>query len=450
MHYRIGFLIFASVKKDFLFKPVDIAPLAIFRILMGVLMAAEGFGAILTGWVKQNYVDREFTFNFIGFDFLQVIVGPQAYFLYVLLGILGLAIAFGYRYRLAMIVYTLIWAAVYFGQKTSYNNHYYLLLLVCFLFVFVPANRYASLDVKSGRVQKSESTPYWTIWIFKSLLLVVYFYAAIAKLYPDWLQGKPVEVFLSGKTDWPILGLVADKMWFILLLSYGGIVFDFLVIPALWYKPTRKVAFIISIFFHAFNSAVFHIGIFPYMMLITSVLFFEPALIRKLFFRNQIDYTQIKPLPYIRRKWVYAILIPFFALMIVLPLRPFYFPGSTNWTEQGHRLSWHMMLRSKYGTIYYEVKHLDTQEIERVNPEDKLRVKTAQRIATRPDMIWQYAQRLKEEYNEQGIEVEIYAYAFASLNGRELQPLTDSKVDLAAVKWNRFTYNNWILPHPDL
>lgn len=450
MFYPSGFLIFDFVKKDFLFKAVDIAPLAIFRILMGLLMAAEGFGAILTGWVRQNYVEREFTFNFIGFDFLQVIVGSQAYFLYALLGILGLAIAFGYRYRLAMIGYTVVWAAVYFGQKTSYNNHYYLLLLVCFLFVLVPANQYASLDVKSGRVQKSESTPYWTIWIFKFLLLIVYFYAAVAKLYPDWLQGRPVEIFLSSKTDWPILGIVADKMWFILLLSYGGIVFDFLVIPALWYRPTRKVAFIISIFFHLFNSAVFHIGIFPYMMLITSVLFFDPPLIRRLFFRNTIDYSQLEPKSYIKRKWVYAILIPFFALMIVLPLRPFYFPGSSHWTEQGHRLSWHMMLRSKYGTIYYEIKHLDTQIIERVNPEDKIRVKTAQRIATRPDMIWQYAQRLKQEYNEQGVEVEIYAYAFASINGRELQPLTDPKVDLAAVKWKRYKYNEWILPHPNL
>src|SRR5690606_21505150 len=106
-------------------------------------------------------------------------------------------------------------------------------------------------------------------------------------------------------------------------------------------------------FFHLFNSIVFYIGIFLYMMLITSVLFFEPALIRRLFFRNTIDITQYKEAVYLNKKWLYSILIPFFTLMILLPLRPFYFPGSSHWTEEGHRLPWHRMLDSKYETIYY-------------------------------------------------------------------------------------------------
>lgn len=438
------------MNKGILFAPADIAPLAIFRILMGLLMAAEGFGAILTGWVRLNYVERDFTFNFMGFDFLQMWVGPQAYVLFAMLGVLGLSITFGFRYRMAIIGYTLLWACAYFGQKTSYNNHYYLLLLICLLFILVPAHKYASADVKSGRIQRFQVTPYWTIWVFKFLLLIVYVYAAIAKIYPDWLEGKPVRIFLMSKQDWPLLGLVADKNWFILLLSYGGILFDLFVIPALWYKPTRRIAFIVSIFFHLFNSIVFHIGIFPYMMLITSVLFFEPALIRRLFFRNTIDISQYKEVVYLKKQWVYRILIPFFTLMVLLPLRPFYFPGSSHWTEEGHRLSWHMMLRSKYGTMYYEVKRKDTGITERINPADRIWRKAARRLATRPDMAWQYAQRLKEEYNDLGVDVEVYAFANASLNGRSLAPLIDSKTDLAAVKWKAFSHNEWILHHPDL
>lgn len=438
------------MKKDFLFKSVDIAPLAIFRILMGLLMSAEGFGAIITGWVRENYVDTEFTINFIGFDFLQILVGPQAYVLYALLGVFGLGIAFGYRYRLSIICYTIIWAAVYFGQKTSYNNHYYLLLLVCFLFILVPAERFASMDVKSGRVKKSEVTPYWTIFSFKFLLLIVYVYASIAKLYPDWLDGTVVELFLSSRKDWPILSSVYDKAWFIYLVAYGGIIFDMFVIPALWYKPTRIYAFIISIFFHIFNSVVFHIGIFPYMMLISSVLFFDSAFIRKLFFRNTVVISDHKPLQYLSEKTVKRILIPFFALMILLPLRPFYFPGSSKWTEEGHRLSWHMMLRAKYGEISYVVKRKDNGATERIDPKDRMWIKHVRKLATRPDMAWQYAQRLKKEYNDQGIDVEIYAHCSASLNGRKMVTLIDRDVDLAAVKWKAFSHNEWILLHPDL
>jgi len=438
------------MKNDFLFKSVDIAPLAIFRILMGLLMAAEGFGAIITGWVRENYVDPEFTINFIGFDFLQNIVGPQAYILYALLGVLGLGIAFGYRYRIMIIGYTILWAAAYLGQKTSYNNHYYLLLLVCFLFILVPAHRYASMDVKSGRVEKSQVTPYWTIFVFKFLLLIVYIYASVAKIYPDWLDGTVVELFLSSRKDWPLLGLVYDKAWFIFSVAYGGILFDLLVIPALWYKPTRKLAFIISIFFHLFNSIVFHIGIFPYMMLISSVLFFESTTIRKLFFRNTIIISEYKPLQYLNKKTVYRVLIPFFALMILLPLRPFYFPGSSKWTEEGHRLSWHMMLRSKYGEILYVVKRKDTGVTELIDPKDRMWIKHVRKIATRPDMAWQYAQRLKQEYNDKGIDVEIYAHCSASLNGRKMVTLIDRDTDLAAIKWNTFGHNEWILLHPDL
>ncbi len=438
------------MQKDFLFKSVDIAPLAIFRILMGLLMAAEGFGAIITGWVRVNYVERDFTFNFMGFDFLQAIVGPQAYVIFALLGIFGLCIAFGYRFRIAIVGYTILWATVYLGQKTSYNNHYYLLLLMCLLFIIVPAHKYASLDVKAGRVVNSQVTPYWTIWIFKFLLLIVYVYASIAKLYPDWLDGTTTGIFLSNKKDWFLLGAIAEKHWFIMLLSYGGILFDLLVIPALWYKPTRKFAFAISVFFHLFNSIVFHIGIFPYMMLITAVLFFEPAFIRKLFFRNSLNILEQPPTKYWDKKLAYSILIPFFIAMILLPLRPFHFPGSSHWTEEGHRLSWHMMLRSKYGTIYYEIKHTDTGKIERINPHEKMWKKSAQKMATRPDMAWQYAQRLKQEYREKGIDVEVYAHCQASLNGRPLAPLIDSKTDLASVKWNSCKHNKWILLHPDL
>jgi hypothetical protein len=434
-----------------LFKKTDIAPLAVFRILMGLLMAAEGFGAILTGWVRRNYVEPEFTFNFIGFDFLQVLVGPQAYVVYFLLGVFGLGVAAGYRYRLSIIGYTLLWTAVYLGQKTSYNNHYYLLMLVCMLFCIIPAHRFASADVKSGRVPKATAVPYWTVWIFKVLLLIVYLYASLAKFYPDWLEGKPIELFLSGKKDWPVLGPLVDKHWFIMLLSYGGIAFDALIIPGLWYKPTRKVAFAFAIFFHLFNSIVFHIGIFPYMMLITSVLFFEQETIRSLFFRNSIDLKSQKMYRGLKPQTVKLLLYPFLAVMILLPLRPFYFPGSSHWTEKGHRLSWHMMLRSKYGRITFKVYSQEGKFLKFVDPYNEVWGKHARRMATRPDMAWQYVQRLKEEFLQKGHKnVEIYATSDVSLNGRNYQPLIDGDANLTEAEWSVFGHDEWILLHPDL
>ncbi len=413
-------------------------------------MAAEGFGAILTGWVRRNYVDADFTFNFIGFDFLQIIVGPQAYAIYATLGVLGVAVALGYRYRLAILAYTVLWAAVYLGQKTSYNNHYYLLLIMCGIFCFLPAHKFASLDVKQGRVEKTITTPYWHIWIFKILLLIVYTFASLAKIYPDWLDGTTVGIFLSSKADMPVIGLLSDSDWFIYLIAYGGIFFDLLVIPALWWKPTRKLAFGVSIFFHLFNSIVFKIGIFPYMMLIASVLFFDAKTIRKLFFRNSINISELslnKPIRTGLTKWAIGL---FLVVMLALPIRHFFYPGSSHWTEEAHRLSWHMMLRSKWGSIHYEIKDEDGKVIERIYPSKQMWDKRARKLATRPDMAWQYAQRLSAEYSDKNMIVSVHARAAASLNGRPLTPIIDPNVDLASLEWNHLKHSEWILPHPDL
>ena len=124
----------------FLFKKIDIAPLLIFRIFFGILISLECYGAILTGWVKNNLIDPKFTFTFIGFEWLQPLPGNGMYFYFFLIGTLGVFIALGYRYRVSIIAFTLLWTGVYLMQKTSYNNHYYLLALISFIMSFLPAN----------------------------------------------------------------------------------------------------------------------------------------------------------------------------------------------------------------------------------------------------------------------------------------------------------------------
>jgi len=226
-----------------------------------------------------------------------------------------------------------------------------------------------------------------------------------------------------------------------------------LVIPALWYKPTRKAAFVVSIFFHLFNSIVFQIGIFPYMMLITSVLYFDEALIRKIFFRNRISEPPTGySLPNGRKKsTLFMVLSVFFVLQFLLPLRPHFYPGSSHWTEEGHRLSWHMMLRSKSGIVTFSAKDETTGLNERIFPERVMPAKMARTMGTRPDMIWQYAQRLQREFSLKGHpNVQIFVKSSVSLNGRPYQPMIDPSVDLAAEPWSHFESHQWILPHPDL
>jgi len=112
-----------------LFTQIDNSALIIFRVFFGFLIAAESFGAILTGWVKRTLVDPQFTFHFIGFDFLQPLPGNGMYYYFALMGVFGIFVMIGYKYRWSMIAYTILWAGVYYMQKSSYNNHYYYILI---------------------------------------------------------------------------------------------------------------------------------------------------------------------------------------------------------------------------------------------------------------------------------------------------------------------------------
>ena len=67
-------------------------------------------------------------------------------------------------------------------------------------------------------------------------------------------------------------------------------------------------------------------------------------------------------------------------------------------------------------------------------------------MADRPVMILQFAHWLRDRYRDQGMEdVEVYADAWSSLNGRSHQRLIDPRVDLAAEKRSLLPAD-WILP----
>ena len=124
----------------FLFKQIDNSALIVFRIIFGLLCFLESVGAIFTGWVKKTLVEPQFTFNFIGFEWLQPLPGNGMYFYYAIMGLFGLFVMLGYRYRISIIAFTLMWSSTYLMQKSSYNNHYCLLMLLSGIMVFQPAN----------------------------------------------------------------------------------------------------------------------------------------------------------------------------------------------------------------------------------------------------------------------------------------------------------------------
>ena len=347
----------------FLFRHIDNSSLVVFRIFFGLLCFLESVGAIFTGWIKKTLIEPEFTFSFIDFSWLQPLPGNSMYAYYIIMGVFGLLIMLGYKYRFSAFAFAIMWAGTYFMQKSSYNNHYYLLFLLSFIMAVLPANRYASLDVKLKPKLKSISMPNWCRWLFILQLFIVYSYASIAKIYPDWLDGSVIKLLMQNKSHFPLVGELLQNETVHYFIAYSGILFDGLIIPFLLFKPTRKYAFFASIFFHLFNSFIFHIGIFPYLSLAFCLFFFEPKSIRNIFLKKKELYTgnDIK-IPSYQNVFKIAFAV-YFIIQIALPLRHYFIQDNVLWTEEGHRLSWRMMLRAKNGSINFRVVDNATNSI---------------------------------------------------------------------------------------
>lgn len=436
-----------------LFEEVDNSPLIVFRIFFGLLAFLESAGAIFTGWVKDTFVEPKHALTFIGFEWLQPLPGYGMYFYYAIMAVAGLMIMTGSWYKLATLIFTFMWWGCYLMQKSHYNNHYYLLILLSFFMLIVPAHRYFSGDVKRNPSLKSMTCPKWCFLIFILQVWIVFTYASIAKLYPDWLQGKPIGLWFSYKTHYPVIGPLLGKEWFKLAVVYGAILFDLLIIPMLLWKRTRLFALVLALMFNIFNSIVFQIGIFPYLMIAIMVFFFPPETIRRIFFKNKLAIG--KELLFLlnarvggKKRFITLGLALYFLFQLLLPLRHFLFEGNVHWTEEGHRMAWHMMLRSKWGSVDFTIKDPKTGEIWKVKPSEHFSVDQSTEIAKLPDMTWQCAQFLKNYYAERGKPgVEIYANSSVSLNGGPYRPLINPNVDLAKVKWEPFKHSDWLLPY---
>ncbi len=130
-------------------------------------------------------------------------------------------------------------------------------------------------------------------------------------------------------------------------------------------------------------------------------------------------------------------------MQVAMPLRHFAYPGDANWTGEGFRFAWRVMLVEKTGNVEYRV--IDDGREMRVFPSDELHPFQARTLPWEPDMILEYAHHLA---NEHGPRAAVYADAWVSLNGRPAQQLIDPTVDLAKESW-ALVPATWVLPHLD-
>ena len=78
-----------------------------------------------------------------------------------------------------------------------------------------------------------------------------------------------------------------------------------------------------------------------------------------------------------------------------------------------------------------------------------LSAKQSRSVATKPDLMWQLAQKIKATETEKGNDVAIYMNSKVSINGGPFHQFTDPKIDIANLNWDLFKHSNWLLPSPE-
>jgi len=456
---KIPFFHFMPYKISSYFKKsTHSAPLAVFRIGFGLMMLISIIRFWSYGWIEKLYLKPDFHFSYYGFEWIKPI-GDWTYLIFIICGLSAFFVALGYKYRLAIITFFLSFTYIELMDKTTYLNHYYFISILSFLMCFLPANAYFSVDAYHRKVQYDRISK-WCIDSIKLLLGIVYFYAGLAKVNSDWLfKAMPLKIWLPSKYDLPFIGEnLMQQEWFHYAMSWSGMLYDLSIPFLLLYRKTRVIAFLLVVFFHIFTRVLFPIGMFPYIMIIGSLIFFEKDVHLRIigFFKRGIRYLQ--PVKVSVEQKVHAmryqsIILPiiglFFLIQFLFPFRYLLYPGELFWREEGYRFSWRVMLMEKRGYANFKVVNQKTDEYFYVDNDDFLTAFQQKQMSFQPDFILEYAHFLADHFQAQGHDhLAIYVESYVALNGRRSRPYVDPNVNLLTQK-RSFKPKTWILPFND-
>jgi hypothetical protein len=440
-------------------KSTHAAPLAVFRIFFGLMMLASIVRFWANGWIKKLYIDPQFFFSYYGFEFVKPL-GQYTYLLFIICGFSAFGVALGYKYRLSIIIFFLSFTYIELMDKTTYLNHYYFISLLSFVMIFLPASVYFSIDAKRNSRIAFEYIPAWTIDTIKLLLAIVYLYAGLAKLNTDWLvHAMPLKIWLPSRYDLPLLGDLLQQNWVIYAFSWGGAAFDLCIPFLLYHRKTRFPGFLLVIIFHVLTRMLFPIGMFPFIMILSTTIFFSAKIHLKILgafssilridrekFNNSRSLSWMHNPSY---QWRLYTLIFFFAFQLLFPFRYMAYPGELFWTEEGYRFSWRVMLMEKAGYAQFRVVNSSSGEAFYVDNSDFLTTFQEKQMATQPDFMVEYAHFLKNHFESLGHHnLEIYVESYVAINGRRSQTYIDPQVNLLEYEDN-LEHKNWIIPFHD-
>lgn len=441
------------------FKRVNIAPLIVFRIVFGALMLFGTFRFVLKGWVSELYIEPQFHFTYLGFDWVKILPGNWMFLPFVLMIFASIGLILGVVYRLSAIIFFICFTYVELIDKTYYLNHYYFVSLIAFLLIFLPANKNFSIDSNRKPEISTNFVSAWTIWILKFQLICVYFYAGLAKINYDWLlQAQPLKTWLQAYRDLPYIGWIFTLNSTAFIFSWVGCIYDLSIPFFLSFSKTRKYAYFFVIIFHLLTWALFPIGIFPWVMIFSTLIFFSNNFHQKvLLFLSKFLKVRENSGNFVRKskdKVLIIFISIYIFIQVIVPFRYLLYRGNLFWSEEGMRFSWRVMVMHKEGFSTFYLKDKKTGGEIEIDNSKFLTATQIDQMSTQPDFILQYAYFLKEKFCDTLLIFEknkkfhlkypsIHVESYVTLNGRSHRLFVDKKHDLSQIK-NNLEKRTWL------
>lgn len=414
---------------EFLNKPVSSKALGVFRIIFGFLLIFQ-----FTKIKKRIPFFKDPDYLYFPFPELDWIPVFSSELMTIFWGVGLFAVVLvivGFFFRYASILAGIIYGYFFSLDAVYYNNHYYLIFLICILLSFTSADR--SYSLSSFKKTKKGIVPNWQYFIFQLQIGIVFFYGGISKLSRDWFDGNIVR----GITESDFLNQ---------FIIYGGTVFDILIPFALFFKRTRLAAIILVILFNVSNHFLFDdIASFP-ILVMASMLLFIADISKPKFFSNWLKVSSQSKEVYSISLTIKILLGCFFVFQFLYPLRHYVIPGHVDWTGQGHYFAWRMKSYHKDIKLdFYAFDKAKGQRAYKINHGiDDYRI---QRIASMPHMIPVIATNIRKKIEKQdgfNQNLGISSDYMVSFNHRTQRLGINPNIDISSMRFKKYTINNWI------
>ena len=286
--------------RELLFSPVDPLPLALFRVVFGLVLLGSfltlcpDFDPLFTENSPVRLEDSRLLSEYAWIEpvpswrwnlFELSPSSTWAAALFILYGFSVLSMTLGWRTRLATLLVFLLTVSIHRREPIIWTGGDFLFQIFAFWLLFVPAG--VALSVDAWR-RRQEGTPQplvrsWALLLLQAQLALVYFSTFLLKLQTvSWKSGTALfHAWQLPHYARPWGASLAAVPGLALVSTYGALFFELAFPLLIWNRRFRPWLLLLGASLHLSIELTFRAGPFSSVMLAAYIPFLAPVTLRR-------------------------------------------------------------------------------------------------------------------------------------------------------------------------